>query len=206
VDGDFRIDVGSGSTVDLHAPFVRRYGLDQSLGAGVDVMSGGFGGTFRTRVTRAKSLAIGPYSWTKPLVSLSGAESGAFASEDYAGNVGNQILERFKVTLDYERRMLHLEPGAAYKKPDSFTRSGLQLAKIDGVVRIAQVVPGSPAAKARLEPGDEVVEIAGRPASTYTAESAAEVLDRGKSGRKVKLVIARDGKHRKVKLKLRDFV
>ena len=205
-DGDFRIDVGSGSTVDLHGPFVRRYGLDQSLRPGIDVMSGGFGGTFQSRVTRATSLAIGPYSWTKPLVSLSGAESGAFASEDYAGNVGNQILERFKITLDYERRTLHLEPGAEFKRPDSFSRSGLQLAKVGGVVRAAQVVTGSPAAKARIRPGDEVVEIAGRPATEYTVEGAAALLERGKPGSKVKLVIERDGKRKKVKFKLREFV
>ena len=205
-DGDFRIDVGSGSTVDLHGPFVRRNGLDQALPAGVEVTSGGFGGTFESRVTRARSLAIGPYSWDKPLVSLSQAATGAFASEDYAGNVGNQLLERFKVTLDYEHRALHLEPGARFKKPDSFSRSGLQLAREGSMVRAAQVVAGSPAAKAKIQPGDEVVEIAGRPAADYTAEGAAGLLDHGKAGSKVKLVIARDGKRKKVKLKLREFV
>ena len=205
-DGDFRIDVGSGSTVDLHGPFVRRYGLDQLFRPGIEVVSGGFGGTFQSRVTRARSLAIGPYSWDRPLVSLSGAETGAFASEDYAGNVGNQILERFKVTLDYERRTLHLEPGAGFRKPDEFSRSGLQLAKVDGVVRAAQVVTGSPAARARIRPGDEVVEIAGRPAAGYTLEGVAALLEHGKPGSKVKLVIARDGKRMKVKIKLREFV
>jgi len=205
-EGEFRIDVGSGSTVDLHGPFVRAYGLDRTLGAGVEVVSGGFGGTFKTRVTRARSLAVGPYSWDRPLVSLSGAESGAFASEDYAGNVGNQLLERFKCTLDYERRVLHLEPGANYRRADSFTRSGVQLAKVGGAIRAAQVLPGSPAAKAGLRPGDQVLAIAGRPAGEYTADGAAQVLDRGEPGRKVKLEIERDGKRKKVKLKLREFL
>jgi C-terminal processing protease CtpA/Prc len=134
-------------------------------------------------------------------VSLSGAEA-AHSPARTAGNVGNQLLERFKVTLDYERRILHLEPGAEFKKADSFSRSGLQLARIGGVVRAAQVVPGSPAAKARIQPGHEVVEIAGRPVAEYTVDGATALLDRGKDGKKVKLVIARDGKHRKVKLKL----
>jgi aspartyl protease/PDZ domain-containing protein len=206
VDGDFRIDVGSGSTVDLHAPFVRRYSLDKDMPPGVDVVSGGFGGTFQSRVTRAKSLAIGPYTWQKPLVSLSGAEGGAFSSEDYAGNVGNQLLERFKVTLDYERRVLHLEPGAQFKQPDSFSRSGLQLERSGDVVRAAQVVAGSPAAKAKIRPGDTIVELAGRPIGEYTVDGATALLDHGKAGKKVKLVIEQDGKRRKLKLKLRDFV
>lgn len=205
-EGEFRIDVGSGSTVDLHGPFVRRNGLDRELAPGVEIVSGGFGGTFQSRVTRAKSLAVGPYSWKRPLVSLSGAATGAFASEDYAGNAGNQLLERFKCTLDYERRTLYLEPGAKFEKADSFSRSGVQLAKIGAAFLAAQVVPGSPAAKAGIRPGDEVVAIAGRPAGEYTVDGAAELLDRGKPGRKVKLEIARDGKRKNVTIKLRDFL
>src|SRR5436309_5620241 len=54
--------------------------------------------------------SIGPYSWREPMLTFSGASSGALASEDYAGNIGNQILQRFKCTFDYERRVLYLEP------------------------------------------------------------------------------------------------
>jgi hypothetical protein len=205
-EGECRVDVGSGSTVDFHGPFVRKHGLDQRLGAGVEVTGGGFGGTFQTRITRADSLEIGPYSWARPLVSLSGAAAGAFASEDYAGNIGNHLLERFKVTLDYERRTLHLEPGARFGTTDSFSRSGLQLAKIGGVIRAAQVVPGSPAAKAGIRPGDQVVKIAGRLALEYSVDEAAALIEHGEPGRKVKLELARDGKRKKAKLKLRDIL
>jgi hypothetical protein len=40
--GEFRVDVGSGSTVDLHAPYVRAHGLDQGGGARIPVTGGGF--------------------------------------------------------------------------------------------------------------------------------------------------------------------
>ena len=205
-EGQFRLDVGSGSTVDLHAPFVRRYGLDHAFPAGVEVVSGGFGGTFRNRITRATSLAIGPYSVPRPLVGLSGARSGALASEDYAGNIGNQLLERFKCTLDYQRRMLYLEPGARFGKPDAFSRSGLLLAKTDGIVRAAQVVEGSPAARAGIRTGDQVIEIAGRPVLEYTVDAVAALLEQGEPGRKVKLAITRDGKRKKVTVKLADML
>ena len=108
ITGDFRVDVGSGSSVDLHTPFVKRHDLMTKAGKGVEVMGGGFGGTFTTRMVRMKKIEIGPYSWADPVVSLSQATVGAFTSEDYAGNIGNRILERFKVTLDYERRQMWL--------------------------------------------------------------------------------------------------
>ena len=56
-EGQFRIDVGSGSTVDLHAPFVRRFGLERAFAPGIEVLGGGFGGSFKNRITRAASLA-----------------------------------------------------------------------------------------------------------------------------------------------------
>jgi len=206
LEGEFRIDVGSGSTVDLHGPFVKRHGLESKLGRTLEVMGGGFGGTFTSRLGRMKSIAVGPYSWARPLVSLSGAEGGALASEDYAGNVGNQILERFKCTLDYERRVLYLEPGAQYKKADTFSRSGLQLAKLEGAVQVARVMPGSPAEKAGVREGDTIVTIAGRPATGYTVDEADELLEDGAVGSKVKLELMRGGKKKKATVTLREML
>src|SRR5436190_22697951 len=94
LEGEFRLDVGSSSTVDLHTPFVNRHDLRAHAKPSIEAMGGGFGGMFTNTITRMKKLAIGPYSWTDPLVSLSSTTTGALASEDYAGNVGNQILER----------------------------------------------------------------------------------------------------------------
>jgi hypothetical protein len=204
--GDFRLDVGSGSTVDLHGPFVKRYRIDSLLTPTLEVMGGGFGGTFTSRLGRMKSMAIGPYSWKGPLVALSGAESGALASEDYAGNVGNQILERFKLTLDYEKRLCYLEPGARIAKPDVFSRSGLQLSKIDGAVRAARVMPGSAGEKAGVRDGDVIVSIAGKPAGAYTVDEADALLDQGAAGSRVKLELKRDGKKKKATVKLADVL
>src|SRR5262249_26354627 len=128
-EGGFRVDVGSSSTVDLHTPFVQKNHLEGAGTGAVEVTGGGFGGTVTNRMARMNKVELGPFSWTHPLVSMSRAQAGAFTSEDYAGNIGNRILERFKCTLDYERRTLYLEPGKNYTRPDEFTRAGLQLAR-----------------------------------------------------------------------------
>jgi S1-C subfamily serine protease len=73
-------------------------------------------------------------------------------------------------------------------------------------IEAAQVLPGSPAEKAGLRPGDRVLAIAGRAVGEYTVDSAADVLDRGPPGRKVKLEIERDGKKKRVKIRLPTFV
>jgi hypothetical protein len=205
-EGDFRVDVGSGSTVDLHTPFVKRFDLARRGERGVDVMGGGFGGTFKNRLVRMKKIAVGPYSWEEPLVSLSTVESGAFASEDYAGNIGTQILERFKCILDYDRRELILEPGKKYSKRDQFTRAGVQLARFGDNVKAMQVLDDSPAAKAGLKEGDEVVSLDGKPILSYAPDDLTELLHNGKVGRKIVFEVTRDGKKEKRTLTLREIL
>jgi len=205
-EGRFRVDVGSGSTVDLHTPFVEEHDLLSRCARGVETAGGGFGGSFRNRLVRMERIELGPYSWEKPIVGLSTAEKGALASEDYAGNVGTQILDRFKCIFDYERRELILEPGARFAKADTFSQAGVQLGRFGDTVRVMYVVEGSPAEKAGLQRDDAVVAVDGRPVLDHTPDGLQELLDRGAAGRKVRFEIVRDGKRQKRTVVLRAML
>jgi hypothetical protein len=205
-EGLFRIDVGSGSTVDLHSPFVKQHGLREKAKKTIAVMGGGFGGTFTSDVVRMKSFEIGPYRWTDPLVILSGARTGGLASEEYAGNMGNEIFERFKISLDYDHRMLYLEPGKRYQKQDRFSRAGVQLARFGDTIKAMQVLPGSAAAAAGIQEGDEVVDIDGKPILTYSQDRVTELFENGREGEKHSLAIKRDGTLRTVTLRLKSMI
>ncbi len=205
-EGEFRLDVGSGSTVDLHSPFVRKHGLREKLGKTIEVMGGGFGGTFTSHIGRMKRMAIGPYAWSDPLVVLSGAERGGLASEDFAGNIGNEILERFKCTFDYEHRMLYLEPGRRYGKTDRFSRAGVQLASFAGSVRAMQVLPGSAAEAAGLQEGDEVTSLDGKPIAEWTQDAVTDLFENGPVGRTHVLEVVREGVSRKLTLTLKEMI
>ncbi len=206
LQGEFRVDVGSGATVDLHTPFVQQHHLLDAPGPSLDVTSGGFGGTFRTRARRMRSLTIGPFTLKAPIVGLSQAAAGAFTSEDYAGNLGNQILERFNCTFDYERRVLYLAPGRRFADPDVFPRSGVQLARFGDRVEASVVLPDSPAARAGVREGDEVVAIDGRPLREWTPDQVAEALDRGPVGSSHTLELARAGQRVRVSFVLRELL
>jgi hypothetical protein len=204
--GRFRLDVGSGSTTDLHRPFVMRHHLMERPGGRLTVMGGGFGGTFSSDLVRLHTMAIGPFSWDQPLVSLSHATAGGLASEDYAGNIGNQVLERFVVTFDYERRRVYLEPGRRFDKKDSFSRVGVQLARVRDVVRVIQVLPRSPGDEAGLQRGDEVRRIDGKPIERWTLDAINAVFEDGRPGDRHSLEIVRGLKKRKLTLTLREMI
>jgi hypothetical protein len=204
--GRFRLDVGSGSTVDLHGPFVRAHDLENRTGTKLTALGGGFGGTFSGDITRMKRLDIGPFGWDDPIVILSGATQGGLASEDYAGNIGNQVLERFQVTFDYTHKTAWLKPGSRYTKRDEFSLAGLQLARFDGAVRAMNVLAGSPAERAGLREGDEVLAVDGRTMKEWTFDALDAMFERGQPGSQHKIEYRRDGKKKSVKLTLERMI
>lgn len=203
--GEFRLDVGSSSTVDLHSPFVREHGLLERTGRGIEVLGGGFGGTFTSRLVRMRSMALGPFTWKEPLVSLQTGTAGMLASEDYAGNVGNQILDRFTVTFDYERKALYLEPRDV-KRRDPFSRLGAQLMRMDGVVKAGQVLEGSPAWDAGLRLFDEIVAIDGKPALEYGPEAVNRMFESRRPGTRVVFDVRRGDETLRLTAVLRDIL
>ncbi|HET7226186.1 MAG TPA: aspartyl protease family protein [Candidatus Eisenbacteria bacterium] len=204
--GDFRLDVGSSSTVDLHTPFVKAHQLAAHAGKSVEIEGGGFGGTFSNRLVRMQSLQVGRFAWRRPLVTLTQATSGAFTSEDYAGNVGNRVLERFKVTFDYDGRKVYLEPGAKYAAADHFARGGLQLALENDQVIAMGVLAGSAADAAGLREGDQVVSIDGKPIRTWNPDTIEDALNEGPVGATHKIQYRRDGKLAVTTVKLKDML
>lgn len=205
-EGGARIDVGSGSGLDLHTPFVRKHGLIEKAVKRVTITDAGIGGTFESQCARMKSVEIGPYKIRDPLVGLSTTDRGALASEDYAGNIGNGLLDRFVLTIDYARRQIWLEPGARYGLRPSFSRFGAQLLKYGDDVKAAQVLAGFPAAQAGLREGDTVTAIDGKPIGRIDPDLLDRQLEDGAPGSKIALTLARDGKEKTLTIKLRDIL
>jgi hypothetical protein len=206
LDGEFRLDVGSGSTVDLHTPFVKNKDLESRVGKTIDVLGGGFGGTFTSSLCRMKRFQLGKYSWDQPLAVLSRAETGGLASEDYAGNIGNHVLERFVCTFDYEHRMVYLEPGRRIAQRDQFSLAGFQMAKFGDEFTAMQVLTGSAADKAGLRSGDRVLAIDGKPVTADRGEELRAMFEDGKPGTRHTLEIEREGRKKKLNMTLAEML
>src|SRR5262249_19499748 len=206
LEGSARLDVGSGAVLDLHTPFVKRNRLIEQARRSVTTTSAGIGGTFQSRLARMKSIGSGPYRLGDPVVGLSTVETGVLASEDYSGNLGNGFLDRFVVTLDYERRQVWLEPGSHYGERPNGSRFGAVLLKYGDEVKAAQVLPGGPAARAGLMENDRVMEIDGSPASRLDPDRLDSRFEQAAPGTTVQITVARGADHKRLTVTLRDIL
>lgn len=74
----------------------------------------------------------------------------------------------------------------------NFGGLGIVILPVDGVLTVQSVLPGSPASKAGMMPGDKITQIDGEDTVNMTVDAAVERL-RGEVGTTAKLVIFRKG-------------
>jgi predicted metalloprotease with PDZ domain len=127
------------------------------------VAAGGVGGTVPYKLYRGHELQLAGAVIHAPVVEISDTGSGAFASRSIAGNIGAEILDRFRLVFDYRARTITFTPNARLNEPLQSDRTGLSLTQnSQDAFTVLATVPGSPADEAGLKAGDAIIAIDGR--------------------------------------------
>ncbi|MFC6997871.1 PDZ domain-containing protein [Rufibacter roseus] len=202
------VDSGMSSTMLLYPTtlppsFVPHKTIESFLGNGLN-------GEIHGEIGRIKAISIGGFELENPTASFPDSLSvrHALTLNNRNGNLGADILHRFRVVFDYANSQMLLTPNYYFKKPFYFNLSGMEvMCPLPGhnFYAIANVFPDSPADKAGLKKGDNIVSINGE---KCFEKSFTEVLDALKSrpGRKIKLKITRDLKVIETILHLEDVI
>ena len=212
IAGYFAVDTGDDSSLLLIAPFARRYGLVERYHA--DIPYDGQATTATHGVwarKRAGTVALegadgrAVVEVHEPVTRISLQHEGFDANRNVSANIGLGILRQFNLTFDYPRQRLILEPNHFFGQRDVFNRTGFRLRPDPAGWVVAQVYPGSPAAAAGLQPGDQVDAINGRTAGELNADELRKVLE-GPVGSRVEVRIPGHAGPRTVTLELRDVI
>jgi len=202
VRGYFALDLGNLNYTTVYRPAVEEYGLEERYPDWRPQLVSGFGGANFHRLVRAGELRLGSVSVPEPLVVLSGETEGALARTRELGNIGQDILRRFRrVTLDYPDWRVILEVG-----PDGLgegvppNRLGFTAAG-DTVVA---VWGDTPAERAGLLEGDVVLALDGVPFETLTALDLIE-WSAAEPGTERTLTILRDGEELELRMTTEDL-
>jgi hypothetical protein len=207
LDGLFEIDTGSESTLIINTPFVKRHKLRETLSSQIPANGRGVGGESERVGARLESLRLGRFTIPSFVAGLSIETEGALTSTDNDGPIGNEILGRFKITLDYSRRRMWLEPNSHLADGFANDMSGIEF-EAGGddcrAYKITGVAEKSPAAEAGIQPGDEIIAIDDRPAKQFTSAEIYKLLM--VDGAEHSLALKRANQNVLVRIKLRQLL
>lgn len=122
------------------------------------------------------------------------------------GNIGLSVLQRFNLIFNYRDSVLILEKNRFFDRPDSFTRSGIQIRpNLSAGPVIAGILPDSPAAEAGLRTGDVITHLNEKPVASYSPTTLDKLL-RGTEAETLLLTIRREDTSFEKRLLLRDLL
>jgi hypothetical protein len=181
VKGKFVLDIGSGGALALYSPFVAEHHL---LGPNVKTIKAiggaGAGGEITGRIGRVSELKIGKFQISSPITLFSEDKAGAMASSALLGNIGAQVMSKFRLLFDYGHERIIFEPNATFAEPFNRAFSGLAVqaeGKDYQIFRIKDVLENSPGSEAGLQKDDIITAIDGESAAELTLTKLIEMFE-----------------------------
>lgn len=204
IEGRFQLDFGSGGTVTMTSSIAKKYNLEEAIEDKVAYFTkyGGVGGESSSFEFLSSSIDIGAFAFDSVVMEFSVDKSGALASTEHMGLLGNGILDRFDVLIDFMEPALYLKPNENYQKPFEFSRLGFGYVdrnqSMDAWI-VTGLYKGSHAVKSGLRIDDQIIKVNNIPIAQIKYQSQASFF---KNQNKISLTINRNGEEMDVKVKL----
>ena len=165
--------------------------IETSLGRGLSGEIPGY-------IGRVKTFKVGSYQLEEVITSFTSRYS-KIQKKGRVGTIGGELLSRFSVIIDMTNKKIYLKPSDKFNKKFDFNMSGMHL-KAFGEdldrIKIDYIREGSPADKAGLKPGDEILKLNWIWIELYSLSHLYSIL-RSRDGRTIRLKILRNGEEKK---------
>jgi hypothetical protein len=183
------LDTGAGGNIHLTPSFFRDHPhfLDGRPTFETEIQ--GVGGSETIQGFRISSVTLGDFTVPGGLCS---SFLGGDIFSSYDGIVGNGILSRFVLRLDYDGGEVTLRPSSLFEDGLPETMTGLGLEIHEGRLRARTVIPDSPAAEAGILPGDVLLEVEGEPVTAMHL-AVMDTIFPDMEGSSVEILLERDG-------------
>ncbi|HEY6955250.1 MAG TPA: PDZ domain-containing protein, partial [Flavisolibacter sp.] len=145
---------------------------------------------------------LGPYKFRNVPVYVFNDSFNITSYPFLAGLVGNDILRRFNVILNYDRRDIYLTPNSHFNEQFDYSYTGIELYYVDGKVIIGDVAKDSPAEKAGLKE-DDIVFAVNKNFSQNLQQYKAAIQN---TGDRLQIIIQRDGNIIQYELKVKSIL
>lgn len=156
---NFYIDTGAGLSFLISKDFADDSAFIVKSRKPVQVEAQGLGGKKRMMITIIKEVKIGPYSFRRVPTHILDDEFNVTSYPYLGGLIGNDILRRFNMIINYQKREIHLLPNSHFRDPFDYSYTGMSIYFIDGKIIIDDVIKDSPALKAGFKIGDVIFAV-----------------------------------------------
>jgi hypothetical protein len=119
----------------------------------------GLGGKIDMELTVIKEVKIGPYRFRNVPVFIFDDITNITQYPQLGGLMGNDLLRRFNVIINYGKGDIYLSPNRHYAETFDYSYSGMELYFVNGKVITGDVARDSPAEAAGVKEGDEVLAV-----------------------------------------------
>jgi len=187
--GRWRLDTGA-DALAVHTPAAAAWELRSRHEPFRELLTEGLHGATPVSVVRADTFQLGPYVFRRPLLLLPHESTGVLGAGSIDGNLGTSILDRFVLTVDFGRSQIHLVPGPGFAREDRIRTVDFHIGWSGTRVEVLAVEPDGKGHEQGLRVGQEVLRIAGRPATQWTESDLARLWSGERSV--VVVVVVRD--------------
>lgn len=170
----------------------------------------GLNGDIFGEIGRLPSFTLGSFQFEDLVVSYPDEDDVAIAMKlsDRSGSLGSEILRRFNVVIDYHNKEIILSKNKTYKSRFVYNMSGIDVATpIPGInyYKVSQVRKDSPAHKAGIKRGDDIISVNGTTVDLLTLGDLVKLFH-GKPNRKLRLRVLRNGQSIKFEIELKELI
>ncbi len=161
----------------------------------------GLGGKIDMELTVMREVKLGPYRFRSVPVYIFDDENNVTSYPYMGGLIGNDILRRFNIILNYARSDIHITPNSHYGDSFDYSYSGVELYFLQGLIIVGDVAKGSPAEAAGIKEGDEVIAIN----NNFSQNLNQYKITLQAPNEKVKLILRRDNLMKEIEFKVRSI-
>jgi hypothetical protein len=190
IDFNFYFDTGAGLCFLMSEAFANDSAILSKKRKLIYTQAEGMGGRLQMQLTVIRSLQVGHYKF-RNVPTYIFSDTYNVTSYPYVGGLlGNDLLRRFNLVVNYPQREIHLQPNGHFTDAFDYAYTGMATYYVEGRIVIEDIIAGSPADKAGLKINDILIGVG----TNFTNNIMQYKTQLQNATGKIKMFISRDGK------------
>lgn len=186
----FIFDTGAGLCMLLSEDFITDSAVLKRKRKRYQTQTEGLGGKKTMDITVLKQVQIGPYKFKKVPTYIFADDFNVTSYPLLGGLIGNDLLRRFNVVLNYPEQSIHIKPNIHFTDGFDYSYTGLGIYQIDGNITVIDIITNSPGDKAGFKTGDIIFSID----NIFSKNIQLFKTALQNAGNKIKILVLRDEK------------